>query len=274
MLYQQLHLGDPPYLIGFRKHLPCTLHYHQEIELFYCVTGEYVIYIDRKEYRMRQGDLAIIGPMVPHELPENDPSSDPQCLVIGAGPTMLGKFYHIFSGSTFDNPIFPLKHDSHWELTALLEETFFHYRNPTPFSSLIIRGNIYRIFANILKEFTVQDDNTHLSKKTLSTLLIETVLERIYHDYYQPLTVEDMATLCGYSKSNFCKIFRQITGKTFHAVLNEHRIEMARALLHDTQLPVEDIAARVGFSDAKSFCRNFKTVVGVTPGNYRKQMGD
>ena len=274
MLYQQLHLGDPPYLIGFRRHLPCALHCHQEIELFYCVKGEYVIYIDRKEYRMRQGDLAIIGPMVPHELPENDPSLDPQCLVIGVGPVILGKFYQIFSGNTFDDPIFSLGSDSHGELYSLLEETFFYRRNPTPFASLLIQGNIYKIFANILNEFTVHDDNTHLSKKTLSTLLIETVLERIYHDYSQPLTVEDMALLCGYSKSNFCKIFRQITGKTFHTVLNDHRIEIARSLLQDTQLPVENIASQVGFSDAKSFCRNFKTVVGVTPGNYRKQMRD
>lgn len=272
MLYEKLRLDDPPYLIGYRRHLPCAIHCHHEIELFYCVHGEYVIYIDRKEYRMRQGDLAIIGPMIPHELPENDPPTDPQCLVIGAGPTMLGKFYPILSGGTFDDPIYSLGHDSHGELFMLLEETFFYHRNPTPFSSLLIRGNIYKIFANILKEFAVHNDNTHFSKKTLSTLLIETVLERIYHDYSQPLTVEDMAALCGYSKSNFCKIFRQITGKTFHTVLNDHRIEMARFLLHDTQLSVESIAAQVGFSDAKSFCRNFKTALGVTPGNYRKQM--
>ncbi len=271
MLYQQLHLGDPPYLIGYRRHLPCALHCHQEIELFYCTRGEYVIYIDRKEYRMHQGDLAIIGPMIPHELPENDPASDPQCLVIGAGPVMLGKFFQIFAGNTFTDPVFSLKQDSHWELSALLEETFFYHRNPTPFSSLIVRGNIYKIFANILKEFTVHKDNTHLSKKTLSTLLIETVLERIYHDYSQPLTVEDMAALCGYSKSNFCKIFKQVTGKTFHTVLNEHRIHVAGTLLRETQLPVESIAAQVGFSDSKSFCRSFKATLGISPGSYRKQ---
>ena len=271
MLYEKLRLDDPPYLIGYRRHLPCSIHCHHEIELFYCVHGEYVIYIDRKEYRMQQGDLAIIGPMIPHELPENDPSTDPQCLVIGAGPTMLGKFFQVLSNQPLPQPIYSLGKTSDGELSSLLLETYFCHRNPTPFSSLIVRGNIYKIFANILREFTVHGDNAHLSKRTLSTFLIETVLERIYHDYSQPLSVEDMAALCGYSRSNFCKIFKQITGKTFHTVLNEHRIKVACTLLQETQLSVENIAVQVGFSDSKSFCRSFKEATGLSPGSYRKQ---
>lgn len=271
MFYEKLRLDDPPYLIGYRKHLPCAIHCHHEVELFYCIHGEYIIYIDRKEYRMREGDLAIIGPMIPHELPENDPSTDPQCLVIGAGPTMLGKFYQILSGHSFTQPIFSLNKASCEELSALLLETFFYHKNPTPFSSLIVRGNIYKIFANILREFMTHSDDKQLSKKTLTTFLIETVLERIYHDYAHPISVEDMAELCGYSKSNFCKIFKQITGKTFHTVLNEHRIKVSCTLLQDTQLSVENIAVQVGFSDSKSFCRSFKDILGISPGSYRKQ---
>ena len=274
MIYQELHLGDPPYLIGYRRHLPCALHCHQEIELFYCIHGEYSIYIDRKEYRMQQGDLAIINPMIPHELPENDPTTDPQCLVIGGGPVMLGKFFQVFSANSFPQPIFSLRQESYRELSELLQETFFYHRNPTPFSSLIIQGNIYKIFANILKEFTVHSDNTYLSKKTLSTLLIETVLERIYHDYAHPLSVEDMASLCGYSKSNFCKIFKQVTGKTFHTILNDHRIQVACTLLQQTRQSVESIALQVGFADSKSFSRRFKDTMGVSPGSYRKQLHD
>lgn len=274
MIYQNLHLGDPPYIIGYRKNAPCPLHCHPEIELFYCTYGEYDISIDQTTYRLRQGDLVIIGSMIPHELPESNLSLKSKSLVIEVGPVMLGKSFQQLSSHTFSQPIYSLRQAPYRELYALLQETDFYRENPSPFSNLIIRGNIYKIFAYILKEFTVQSDNTHRFKKALSSVMIENALEHIYHNYTQPLLVENVADLCGYSKSNFCKIFKQITGKTFHTVLNDHRIKVACVLLQETQLSVENIAAQVGFSDSKSFCRSFKSTLGTTPSSYRKQTHD
>ena len=70
---------------------------------------------------------------------------------------------------------------------------------------------------------------------------------------------------------NFCKIFKTITGDTFHSILNRHRIEIACLRLKIAGEPVERIAAEVGFADAKSFCRVFKAQMGISPGAYRKQ---
>lgn len=77
--------------------------------------------------------------------------------------------------------------------------------------------------------------------------------------------------LCGYSKSNFCKIFKRITGEPFHGVLNGYRIRIACDLLDKTDYSVERIAGEVGFADTKTFCRVFKSVMGVTAGRFRKK---
>lgn len=273
MMYQDLYLGDPPYLIGYRQSGSFPLHCHPEIELYYCTEGSYLLRIDQTEYFLKKGDLAIIGSMVPHELPESDPSIQAKALVLEVGPVMLGNYFQQLAGNPFSHPMYFNLQESHRELFELLEETEYLRENPTPFSNLMIRGNLYKIFAYILKDCTAQSEDSHRSKKMMSVLHVETALEHIRNNYAQPIPVEEVATLCGYSKSNFCKIFKQITGQTFHAVLNDHRLRVACTLLREAQLSVEQIALQVGFSDAKSFCRGFKAVYGISPGEYRKQQG-
>jgi transcriptional regulator GlxA family with amidase domain len=53
------------------------------------------------------------------------------------------------------------------------------------------------------------------------------------------------------------------------AYLRRQRIERARRLLRETDLPVGAIALQVGFNDFSYFARTFREVVGVTPRGYR-----
>ena len=87
---------------------------------------------------------------------------------------------------------------------------------------------------------------------------IKKALEMIYYDHSKPLTVDDAAEATGYGKSNFCKIFKMITGDTFHNVLNSQRVESACGLLSETNMSISEIAATVGFGETKSFCRIFR----------------
>ena len=49
------------------------------------------------------------------------------------------------------------------------------------------------------------------------------------------------------------------------------RIERAKVLLNNTDLNVEDIWAEVGFSSRSVFGKAFRSVVGMTPREYRDQ---
>jgi len=67
------------------------------------------------------------------------------------------------------------------------------------------------------------------------------------------------------------KLFREETGQKFVDYLIELRITHARRLLVETTLPVQEIATKVGYSNAISFGRMFKKIVGLSPGEYRDQ---
>ncbi len=57
---------------------------------------------------------------------------------------------------------------------------------------------------------------------------------------------------------------------TYQQILDEVRLEQAKELLHQTELSIQDIATKLGFSEPRSFHRSFKNWLGVTPGEFRE----
>ena len=103
-----------------------------------------------------------------------------------------------------------------------------------------------------------------------------TTLDKIGHylteHFRDTLTLERLAREIGMNQSALCRHFRQRTGKTLFAVLNEIRISHACRLLRDTQQAISAIAWESGFANLSHFNRQFKSLTGQTPGEYRKNI--
>ena len=100
---------------------------------------------------------------------------------------------------------------------------------------------------------------------------LKEVLQEIGEKINQNLTVLDMAKFCGLSESHFMRWFRQMTGQSFVAFLNEYRLNAAAEALHATDETVLTIASRCGFENLSYFNRAFKAHFGMTPREYRKK---
>ena len=86
-----------------------------------------------------------------------------------------------------------------------------------------------------------------------------------------PLTLERLASRCGYNPSYFSRLFKHYTGRTLTEYLAACRMEYACRLLRDTDQSVERIIAQTGFSNRTKFFREFAAVTGMTPLSYRKK---
>lgn len=148
------------------------------------------------------------------------------------------------------------------------------------------------LIASALKEMNFQDDVARLSSLIrLLPLLVDTAgtetvgrmrkedktqerldMVRIYVacNASRSISLDDMVRHVGMNRSAFCAFFRQATGMTFVAYLNEYRIEQACHLLKDRQKPVSDICYSVGFKDIPYFNRIFKKKKGCSPSAYRE----
>jgi AraC-like DNA-binding protein len=83
------------------------------------------------------------------------------------------------------------------------------------------------------------------------------------------VSVEEAASACAMSVSQFCFIFRQTMGLSFGAFARRARLARATELLRHTDLSVEAIAAATGFVDGSHIHRVFRGEYACTPGEYR-----
>jgi AraC-like DNA-binding protein len=79
-----------------------------------------------------------------------------------------------------------------------------------------------------------------------------------------------LASSLGMAESTFRRRFRDATGTAPHVYLLQCRIAAARRFLAETDRPIKELAARLGYIDVYFFSRQFKQLTGVPPAVYRK----
>lgn len=92
------------------------------------------------------------------------------------------------------------------------------------------------------------------------------------HHYTEDVSLKQAAAHMGMSTFYFSRLFRATYNRTFLEYLTAYRVERAAALLASTNIPVREIAPRVGYADSNYFSKVFKRQQGLTPTEYRQHV--
>jgi AraC family transcriptional regulator of arabinose operon len=85
------------------------------------------------------------------------------------------------------------------------------------------------------------------------------------------ISVAELAALAQLSPSHFAALFRRATGTGVLQYQTRLRMSRARELLDTTDQPIAEIARALGYADPFYFSRQFRSVHGVSPSDYRVQ---
>jgi AraC-like DNA-binding protein len=85
------------------------------------------------------------------------------------------------------------------------------------------------------------------------------------------VTLDELAQYAGLDKFHLCRAFRAQVGMPPHAYLTRLRIMQAKELLAAGAKP-KDIAPRVGLYDQSQLNRHFRRIVGMTPGQFAREI--
>jgi AraC family transcriptional regulator len=91
----------------------------------------------------------------------------------------------------------------------------------------------------------------------------------IADNYENDLSLAELARVGGMSTFHFAREFKRTTGTTPHQYLIKFRIERAKALLTESEIPLVEVSSRSGFSHQSHFTRLFRRLTGTTPQSYR-----
>jgi AraC family transcriptional regulator, transcriptional activator of pobA len=103
--------------------------------------------------------------------------------------------------------------------------------------------------------------------------LLAEVFAVIDRDFAAPLSLRDVARAVGLTPGHLATVVRRRTGRTVLEWIAERRMTEARRLLAGSELPIGEVARRVGIADPGYFTRLFRRGHGMSPRQFRGGQG-
>ena len=266
-------------------------HWHSPMELLMPIENEYTIVVGNDKYVVKPYEILFIGSGVIHS-----------CI---APPKGLRYFFQIdisrikgISGisnilSFIGNAIHITPENSpqlHRKLISLFDEICDEYYSSEDFifpnaeknetSDSISRGSlcepvIYSNFITMLtmigRDYLEQIDSemgSPLKKKEYIGKFMN-VCRYIDEHFAEELDLESVASMAGFSKYHFSRLFKQFANISFYKYVNNRRIIHAKELLANPGLTITQVAIQSGFSSTTAFIRMFKQIQNCTPSEFR-----
>lgn len=157
-------------------------------------------------------------------------------------------------------------------LETVMRQTMLSLDWDEPADRVAVSHAAQTLLAYLIARMTDRGNHAHLARGGLSPTALRRVTEFVQAHLAEPLSIADLATQAGLSPYHFARAFRRSTGETPHAFVLRCRINRARnALAHG--VPPAEAAALCGFSSQSHFTARFRTLTGLTPGQFARHLG-
>ncbi len=107
------------------------------------------------------------------------------------------------------------------------------------------------------------------TKLNQSGSVVELVNTYINNHFTERITLNEIASVVYLTPGHLSKIYKKVTGQSINQYIINKRISFAKELLQNSEISINEIAARSGFGSSSYFITFFGKVVGMTPKEYR-----
>lgn len=269
-IWQTHHIYLPKALTA-KNHAIFKYQLHDGIEILYITEGKGTLYMSDKEYILSQGDIALINPYQPHNFEFDLGACERLCIGffpkfllsnINLYPEPVNTFFkgqcHLVNLITHTDPLQP-------EIAELLENLIKICLIKSKCIELELHSKLLYIIAIIL-------NNGYTAEPSNSTIVPSIIYDSLHyidtHDYNE-ITTANIAKHIGYSDGHFCREFKRYFGTPFTTYMHEIKISAAKQLLISSpKIPIEKLAAELGYSNTTYFTQLFKQYVGISPNQF------
>lgn len=226
-------------------------HFHSNFELVVATKGELLVAADHFEQLLRKGEAALIFPNQLHRLTTPDRSAH---VLFIFSPKLVQGFSNVFLNQ--------LPTDNRFRPTPLFIEQLTEMAEN--FDMLKTKGLLYCICSEFHKNATYTEKDREKSD------LLHRIFTFVERNYKNDCSLEALASHTAYHSTYISRYFKQFTGVSFTDYVNQYRITEAGYLLRNSNTKILDVALDSGFDSLRSFNRNFKAIMGMTPKQYRQ----
>ncbi|WP_277300814.1 AraC family transcriptional regulator [Veillonella montpellierensis] len=261
-----------------QEHVICKTvnHFHTDIEIIHILSGSMTYYINGEAIHVKSDDILFINSSQLHNAML---TTSPYCQFnfvlispsIITDNTWLSKKYMepFLNTSQYHYQHVSASDLYHQELHYAIDTMVACKQSAAPGSDLDLLGQAYMLMKYIYLLYEKHLPSTSTMDKDLP--LQNLMLQYIYQQYRQKLTLHDIAAAGNVSPSSCCKIFKKYVHQSPMVYVNQYRLQMACHLLITTDYPITDIAYQCGFNQPSYFNKLFFKTYHCTPTHYRQR---
>ena len=249
MFFESNHsLNENEFHIRESTHCNFPLHIHRSFEYFEQISGSTEIVIGSKKYILNAGEAVLIFPLQAHSYTAIEIGKIRLCIF---SPDIVNAFYNKNKDRTPKDNRFFCKIPK-----ELILDNIFHRK-----------AIAYLICGEFDKGREYVDNIDNPNDQFLIFLLLFAD-----KNFRTPFQLRDVAATIGYDYSYISKSFKKKVGISFKQYINKLRVIEAKQLLKSTSKSVEEICEGTGFGSLRTFDREFKSQIGLSPSEYRKTL--
>lgn len=250
-------------------------HFHNELEIIYFIRGNYEIYKEDGNLKIKDGTIYFVLPDEVHSVRSLIDDGEYISLAIDLSAISMNP-EHYFQ-KCFVQPMqtgglrlprmIRNKEPGYEELIVYLEQL----RRPEmrEASYTLKRFSCVMGFCTELMQYcSITAINVHTTYEESS--LAKACVDYMHANYDRELSLELLAAHVHVHPNYLCTVFKKDVGMTILEYLSRVRVERARDLLSRKTLSIAQIAEQCGFRSISTFQRTFKAYTGTTPSKYAR----
>lgn len=252
-----------------------NLHWHEHIQFFYITKGEGILSCNSKKIKVKAQDIVIINSNEMHYIESLYDYLSYYVIRVGLPflfSNQIDSCQTKFIAPLSQNLILfkPLVRNDNDILNCINKIIGEYFTKEIGFE-LAVKSYIYELIVLLIRGYiekilTKEEFNSQVNNlKRFSD-----ILKFIENNFTQKITISKLAAMANVSNYHFCRLFKQITGKSTIDYINKLRIDKAIDLLHENNLNITEIALNCGFNDTNYFSRLFKRYKNISPAKFRK----
>lgn len=248
-------------------------HWHPEVELVFIEEGKADFFIGSDHYVLGSGDGIFINAQVIHRFEASKSTVIPNIvfsptILAPVGSLIYAKYIKPLLDSSVECLIFS-REDKNEILDTLL--AVFAVQEAEEISQLKTLELLLRLWSSLYEKIGVAELRAIPPSSAHTQARLQIMMQFIHKNYAHQITLQDIAHIVSLSKSSVLNIFKKNLHTSPVSYLVDYRLKQAARLLVNTENSITAIAQDTGFENMGYFCRKFKSVFQMTPGEYRKK---
>jgi AraC-like DNA-binding protein len=263
---------NPP---GCRNAL--ATHFHDYHQLLFFISGEGLQCEDGWKIPLLAGDVVFV-PIGTGHRSVFPPGKKSECYVLDFhgdlfSPALPGdrEALDVIDKMAWFRGKVPITPPTSASLRPIFDELLVEFQRKDPAYQAMLKMMLLRILIFIARDEEFHRHGIPVCPPPSHEQMVREVIHYLDAAYMKAITVESVLEFCPLSRSHFHVVFKETTGKTFVEYLTEIRLNKAKEQLADTDVPIAEIATMVGFATASYFGQLFRSVTGLSPGQYRER---